>query len=93
MMTTEEIERNWSERGYSCELRVDPPGQTWENVVQDEDELFVLLEGEVELQTAGIVQQPKPGEEVPLPAHTLHTVRITGEGPARWLYGLRQSEG
>jgi mannose-6-phosphate isomerase-like protein (cupin superfamily) len=92
MKTPEEIERSWSERGYSCEHRVDPPGETWENVVHNEDELFMLLEGEVELQTAGIVQLPEPGEEVPLPAHTLHTVRVIGQTPARWIYGMRGRE-
>jgi hypothetical protein len=90
MATPEQIEQEWSARGYSCELRVDPPGRMWENVVQDEDELFVLLDGEVELQTAGILQCPEPGKEIPLPAHTIHTVRVTGEQPARWMYGFRE---
>ena len=33
------VERSWRERGFSCGLWVDPPGQVWADYVHDTDEL------------------------------------------------------
>jgi hypothetical protein len=35
------IERSWRERGFSCGLWVDPPGQVWADYVHDTDELVI----------------------------------------------------
>ena len=52
MMTTDrqEISRDWSARGFSCDLWVDPPGQRWEGYVHRTDELVMVIEGEVEFE-------------------------------------------
>jgi hypothetical protein len=39
------IERSWKERGFSCGLWVDPPGQVWSDYVHDTDELIMIVEG------------------------------------------------
>jgi quercetin dioxygenase-like cupin family protein len=90
MTNRDQIEQEWKSRGFSCGLWTDPPGQIWENYVHDVDELIVVLEGKIELQTAGLTQCPEPGEEVLIPAHTVHTVRNVGDTTARWLYGYRK---
>jgi hypothetical protein len=49
-MDTTELERNWKERGYSCAIWTDVPGQEWKNFVHDADELLLLMEDHVSRQ-------------------------------------------
>ncbi len=53
------------------------------------DELVMLVSGELEMQIDGRTIVSAVGEEVLIPAHARHSVRNTGEGTARWLYGYR----
>src|SRR5689334_6463567 len=46
------VERSWKERGFSCGLWGDPPGQVWEDYVHDVDELVMVLDGEVAFSSA-----------------------------------------
>ncbi len=73
----EAVARAWRERGFSCGLWVDPPGQVWADYVHDVDELVMVVEGEVELEIEGKVHRPAP-------------VRNVGRGESRWLYGYRR---
>lgn len=86
----EAVERAWKERGFGCDLWVDPPGTSWEDFVHDEDELVLLLEGEMVLEFDGRVLRLQPGDEVLIPAGTRHSVRNLGASSARWLYGYRE---
>lgn len=85
------VEKNWSERGFSCELWVDPPGQVWKDYVHAADELLMLVEGQLEVEIGGRPIRPKPGEELLIPAQAIHTVRNLGNATVRWLYGYRRS--
>lgn len=92
-MATVERERvaaDWRERGFSCGLWVDPPGQVWADYVHGVDEVVMVVEGEVEFEIAGVAHRPRPGEELLIPAGVRHTVRNVGPGEARWLYGYRR---
>lgn len=84
------IAASWRARGFGCDLWIDAPGQCWENFVHDVDELVVVLEGEMEFELAGKVQRPAIGEELWIPAGTVHSARNVGCTTARWLYGYRQ---
>jgi quercetin dioxygenase-like cupin family protein len=84
------IERSWKERGFSCGLWVDPPGQVWSDYVHDTDELVIVVEGDVEFEIDGQVHRPAPGEELFIRARARHTVRNLGRGESRWLYGYRR---
>ena len=84
-----QIAKDWRARGFSCDLWVDPPGQVWENYVHPTDELLMIVEGALELEMQGKTLRPAIGEEVPIPAHTSHTVRNIGNTTARWLYGYK----
>jgi len=84
------IEANWNERGFSCGLWVDPPGQVWSDYVHDTDELVMVVEGDVEFEIDGRVHRPAPGEELFIPAGARHSVRNLGRGESRWLYGHQQ---
>jgi mannose-6-phosphate isomerase-like protein (cupin superfamily) len=84
------VEKDWRARGFSCGLWIDPPGQVWEDYQHEVDELLMLVEGEIELEMQGKILRPKVGEEVLIPAHTLHTVRNVGRVTSRWLYGYQR---
>lgn len=80
----------WQERGFSCELWVDPPGQVWADFVHAVDELVTVVEGRVEFEFGGRVYCPAQGEELLIPAGTSHTVRNIGRTESRWLYGYKR---
>lgn len=86
----EAVARSWRERGFSCGLWVDPPGQVWADYVHDVDELVMVVEGDVEFEIDGKTHRPPPGEELCIPARARHTVRNLGRGESRWLYGYRR---
>jgi mannose-6-phosphate isomerase-like protein (cupin superfamily) len=89
----DEVRSDWRRRGYSCELWTDPPGQVWRDYVHREDELLMVVEGELELEIAGQRRRARPGMEFLIPAGATHTLRNVGGGAARWLYGYRSSAG
>ncbi len=86
----QQTEREWTSRGFSCGLWTDPPGQVWADYVHDNDELVMVVEGEVQLEYEGRVVRPSPWEEVLIPAGISHTVRNVGTTTSRWLYGYKQ---
>ncbi|MEE9162672.1 MAG: cupin domain-containing protein, partial [Candidatus Neomarinimicrobiota bacterium] len=77
-------------RGFSCSLWVDPPGQRWEDFTHSADELFMVLDGDIELELAGRVLRPLVGEEILIPSGANHSVRNLGGAASRWLYGYRE---
>jgi len=81
------VARRWRERGFSCGLWVDPPGQAWEDYVHPVNELVMVLDGEVEFEVNGEVRRPSRGQELLIPARARHSVRNVGKGESRWLYG------
>jgi len=91
-MNLEKIEEDWKRRGFSFGVWVDAPGKTWEDFRHDTDELFVVVEGDVELEMNGKKLKPKPGEEVLIPANVLHSVRNQGKTQSRWLYGYARNK-
>jgi quercetin dioxygenase-like cupin family protein len=86
----ESIAQSWRERGFSCSLWVDPPGQVWDDYVHEVDELVMVVDGSVEFEFDGKAHRPSPGEEVLIPARARHTVRNLGGSESRWLYGYRR---
>ncbi len=84
------IRTSWEARGFSFGIWTDPPGKVWEDYVHDTDELFLVLDGDVELEMDGRRTRPRAGEEILIPAGTPHTVRNVGAKTSRWLYGYRR---
>ena len=94
VMTTpvdqDSVAADWRERGFSCGLWVDPPGQVWADFVHDTDEIVMVVEGEVEFEIEGEIHRPSAGEELRIPAGASHTVRNLGKTESRWLYGYKR---
>lgn len=90
MVNIEKVTKNWLARGYSCDIWTDSPGQVWENFTHLREELFMVLEGNVEIEIEGTVRHPSLGEKILIPAQALHSVRNQGRTTARWLYGYKK---
>lgn len=91
MVDIKSVAKDWEARGYSCDAWTDPPGQIWEDFTHSVEELFMVLEGNVEIEIEGVVQHPSPGREIYIPARALHSVRNRGQTPSRWLYGYKKN--
>lgn len=88
-MNTQKIQEDWKKRGFSFGVWTDPQGQVWKDYDHDTDELFLVVEGDVELEMNGRKLRLKPGEEILIPKGVLHSVRNCGPTQSRWLYGYR----
>lgn len=85
------VEVRWRERGFSCELWVDGPGQVWADFVHPTDELVMVVQGEVEFEFGGALHRPERGTELLIPAGARHTVRNIGGTRAEWLFGYKRN--
>ena len=85
----EAVKQAWADRGFSCEVWIDPPHQVWRDFEHDVDQLLLLLDGEGQVEMDGRTVRVHAGNELVIPAGTRHTVRNCGDGPARWLRGFR----
>jgi len=88
MRYREQIAADWADRGFTCDLWTDPPGQRWEDFTHATDELVTVLEGDMEFEAQGQVHHPQPGEELLIPAGAVHSARNIGSMTAHWLYGF-----
>jgi quercetin dioxygenase-like cupin family protein len=91
MVDIRSMKANWRSRGFSCDVWTDAPGQTWEGYRHSVDELVMILEGDVEFEIDGRVLRPSVGEELFIPAGSVHSVRNQGKTTSRWLYGYKTS--
>jgi mannose-6-phosphate isomerase-like protein (cupin superfamily) len=86
------VQRRWAADGYSCEVWIDAPNQVWHDFQHDVDEVVLLVEGESTIELLGRTIRLVAGDQLEIPAGTRHTVRNTGQGPARWLHGYRATQ-
>ena len=61
-MNSDQLKQDWNSRGYSFGIFKDRPGQVWADFVHKTDELVVLAEGEIEIETEVKSQSPQIGE-------------------------------
>jgi quercetin dioxygenase-like cupin family protein len=85
-----QVASQWAERGFTCDLWTDPPGERWEDFTHDTDEVVMVIDGELEFVVDGEVSHPRPGEELVIPAGAVHSARNIGTSTAHWLYGYRR---
>jgi quercetin dioxygenase-like cupin family protein len=81
------VARAWAARGFTCGLFCDPPGREWLDFVHGTNELVTVVEGRLRMTIAGESFIAEPGDEVFIPAETLHSVCNAHSGTSRWLYG------
>jgi mannose-6-phosphate isomerase-like protein (cupin superfamily) len=83
----ESVAGDWAERGYSCRLFIDPPGQQWNDFVHGTNELVTVVEGRLAMIVEGVRVEMGPGDEVFIPRHATHSVHNIHSGTSRWLFG------
>ncbi len=69
---------------------IDHAGREWSYDAQDNDELFMLMSGELELEMEGQSLRPSIGEEIRILTGNSHTIRNISKQTARWLYGQQR---
>jgi len=89
-MNTEDIKKDWEQRGFSFGIWEDASGQVWKDFVHDVDELFMLAAGEVWVTIDGKTIEAVIGEEVFIPAGSTHAVTTSKQGRSVWYYGYRR---
>ncbi|MCP4294329.1 MAG: cupin domain-containing protein [Proteobacteria bacterium] len=83
----EEVAASWHERGYSCDLFIDPPGQEWNDFVHPTNELVIVVSGQLKMEMEGEVFVVNPGDEVYIPKMVNHSVINIYHDTTYWLYG------
>ena len=91
-MNAEEIKKDWKQRGFSFGIWADSPGQVWQDFIHDVDELFRLAEGEVSVTIDNKTIVAIVGEEVFIPAGSVHTVITSKQGGSVWYYGYQEKQ-
>lgn len=81
------VDRDWRDRGFSCDLFVDPPGREWNGFVHATDELVTVVEGRLQMTIGAEQVIAEPGDEVFIPRGVVHSVRNIHDRTSRWLYG------
>jgi uncharacterized cupin superfamily protein len=92
MLNLETIAASWQARGFSFGAWEDFPNTLWEDIVNDKDELFMVVSGEIELKLGGECKRIQPGEEILIPAGIVRSKRILSPNGAQWLFGYRASD-
>ena len=85
----QKIRDDWSDRGFSCDLWVDPPGQRWEGFRHAVDEVVMVVQGHMEFEIDGEIYKSAIGEELFIPAGAVHSSWNKGASTALWLYGYK----
>jgi len=70
------VERDWRNRGFSCDMRV--------------VELMLWVEGELEMEMQGKFFSPELGEEIVIPENVVHSVHNVGGMSACRLYSYKE---
>lgn len=81
------VAADWQQRGYSCNLFVDPPGQEWLDFTHATNELVTVVEGRLEMIVDQVAVEMGLGDEIYIPAQALHSVINIHDGVSRWLFG------
>jgi len=86
-LNREEVARSWSQRGYSCDLFIDPPGREWNDFVHSTNELVTVVEGKLRMTIEGNEFIAETGDEVFIPKGACHSVKNIHPRTTKWLYG------
>ncbi len=87
----ENLKSEYEKQGFKCELCTHLPSEGWTSPEKGHkaDEIYILLEGEMEIDLYGQTYYPSVGEVYRVPAYEPHALRITGNQASTfyWIYG------
>ena len=52
-LNRQEVSQSWNQRGYSCDVFIDPPGREWNDFVHSTNELVTVVEGKLRMIIVG----------------------------------------
>ncbi|NET10350.1 MAG: cupin domain-containing protein [Symploca sp. SIO2B6] len=83
----------WKEKGFVCEIWTLEPGGNWSDAGHEGDEVFLLLEGEMEASSGTTKRNLEIGEEFFISANEPHSVFNPGEKANRvyWIHSYHWS--
>ncbi|MBL6946578.1 MAG: cupin domain-containing protein [Rhodospirillales bacterium] len=81
------VAADWSARGYSCDLFVDPPGREWNDFVHATNELVCVAVGRLEMTVGAETMIAEAGDEIFIPRGAAHSLKNIHSGTTQWLYG------
>ena len=91
----ETLKAEYEKRGFKCEISTSEPGEDW--VSQEEgheaEEVYILLEGELELSLQGQTYRPAIGEVFVVPAGEPHTFKSNKFSRYYWIYDYDWEDG
>lgn len=82
-----EVAQSWRQRGYSCDVFIDPPGREWNDFTHSTNELVTVVEGKLQMTIEGEEIIAEPGDEVFIPKEACHSARNIHHATTTWLYG------
>ena len=82
-----DVSQSWNDRGYSCDIFVDPPGREWNDFVHSTNELVTVVEGQLRITIEDQDIYAGPGDEVFIPSGANHSVKNIHYATTKWLYG------
>ena len=75
--------------GYSVFQWSDPAGTKYGPHAHAEDQSHWIVSGELELRVGHEVYTLRPGDRDFLPANTMHSASVPGQGPVTYLIGAK----
>lgn len=90
-MTEDELRANWLERGFSFETANLELEKGVSNAVhENQDELFVNVNGKTQVTLEGKTFQLKRNQELFIPARCKHSIKNIGTNHSKIYYGYKQ---
>jgi quercetin dioxygenase-like cupin family protein len=86
-LNREDVAQSWNQRGYSCDVFVDPPGREWNDFTHSTNELVTVVEGALRMTIEEEELIAEPGDEVFIPRGACHSVKNIYHAMTKWLYG------
>jgi len=90
-MTQTAFEQNWHKRGFSFHVgNIKLEEEVLDAMHEDQDELFVNVNGHLEVTMAGKTFQLECMQELFIPAKSKHTIKNIGTSDCQIYYGYQQ---
>lgn len=89
----ENIQKKWEQKGFKSEIYTGTAGEEWSSAGHETDEIFIPLEGELEVSFGGKVYHPAVGEECLIPAKEPHSFKSKTASRYCWIAGYEFTEG
>lgn len=93
LIDVENLKNKWEQKGFKCEIHMGTPGEAWSSKGHDTKEIFIPLEGEIEVSFQGKTYHPAIGEECIIPANNDHSFKSKTASRYYWIVGYEFEEG